>query len=383
MLSLLSNSDLGAITQAAWAPDGRHLALSGPLGVAWLNIPAAGAGAELGIAWANPDAPADAFLQVSADGTRLLAHGSTGHTVLLDTADGRQVAQLLVNQPGESEVRTVLLSPDAHLLAVSDNWNVTLYSWASGTPVMLLQGDDNAGDILALGFNADGQRLTAGSEDGDLQVWNTNSGILVRYVDANRGELFHCKRPYPATPGGLLALICDYPSNDFRTDNIEVWLWDPANDQNQYVYYFTDNGANYGRFAFGPGHNYMAFIAQSELLVWTLPDGMRQVSTLPAQPFTGWAFNPADQGRTLALWDAQAVRFYDSTSGRLASEYRLPGSNAAVQALAFVANPVLEGAPGRLLALGRADGVVELWNAADGRLQHVFDPQPAASWTWA
>ncbi len=378
LLSQLSSSALGGIAQAAWAPDARHMALSGPLGVGWLKVGSFSVGSDPGLdlAWVNPDLPSSASLQINRDGTRLLVLGSGGRAVLLNTADGSPVAQMDLQPPAGNLEQVVSLSPDGGSLAVASDNHVTLYAWDTGAPTLALDGQDGVGAIVALAFSPDGRKLMAGSQDGDVQVWNLASGTLTRHEDSGRGDTFSCASPgYPVAPGGMLALICRWPSDDQQVDNIEIWMWDPANDRSHYVNSLTATQAmDYAHFAFGPGRSIMGLVAGGDQQIWTISGDFRRTNTLPAQWMTGWAFSPANQGKVVAIWDAQSVRFYDTTNASLLGQYTLPGSNAAVQELILIGNPVMGVGQGRLLALGRADGVVELWNAANGQQVHVFEP---------
>ncbi|MBN2149131.1 MAG: peptidoglycan-binding protein [Anaerolineales bacterium] len=355
-LTALSNGKLGFITDVLWAPDGMHLALAGRLGVGWMDV------ATMEMVWVSAEAPQNATLQITPDGKRLLALNRNGEAQLLDTANGQELGSLAT-----VIANATALSPDGSMLAVAFDDSVQIVPFATRITEQTLYASETAAPIITLAYSPDGKRLLAGCVDGDVQVWEIESGELRRDFDSGMPDYYFCSVPNTSS-GGWLALTCQWPSNDYNTVNHEIWLWDPANDEKQNFYTITDdNATGYYDFTFGPGRTRMAVQAGGQLEVWTLIDGFYRVGELPVENYLTVDLDPSTQGRLLAVRTWNGVQIWDSDSATLLNEYAPPGSNAGVVHLAF--NP----AQARALALGRSDGSMEIWDVSQSQLLHTLE----------
>lgn len=96
----------------------------------------------------------------------------------------RQTGQQLYILVGHTAtVCELALHPDGVLLAScgSADQTVRLWDWASGTPVQVLPQDAWA---TSLAFSPDGRVLLVGCEDGQLRLWDVQTGQCRRVFRA-------------------------------------------------------------------------------------------------------------------------------------------------------------------------------------------------------
>ena len=119
-----------------------------------------------------------------------LAFDRSGHYLLSASADETigvwdlQTGQRLHTLVGHTAtVCELALHPDGVLLAScgSGDQTVRLWDWASGVPLGVLPQD---AWVVSLAFSPDGQTLLVGCEDGQLRLWNVQTGQCIRVLRA-------------------------------------------------------------------------------------------------------------------------------------------------------------------------------------------------------
>ncbi len=135
-----------------------------------------------------------ATLAFSPDRTQLASVGAESNMVvgfgrvikpdplirLIDVSTGREMATLK-DKPG---VSNLVFSPDGKTVAFSNHGEIRLWSTEAGTVLNTSPSDPKNNlperlepEISALVFSPDGKKLVSGTMDGNIQMWDTETGI--------------------------------------------------------------------------------------------------------------------------------------------------------------------------------------------------------------
>jgi len=333
----------GPINDMAWSPDGKVLAVAGPLGV-WLYDPANLGSSPRLLEGHTRDVLSVAF---SLDGKTVLS-GSQDGTVKEWEADTGSLQRTLSlwddfsyevgTSQREKEVWSISFSPDGKTLA-SGAYDGTLRLWnlTTGKQDRVLEG--HIQQISDLTFNADGTLLASNSLDGAVYVWDVEAGkqrisltaespeqIFAFSQDGKWLAIAHGGADLPVqlydTVSGneiaelsehkyVLSLVFD--QNSLITSNLEskLQLWDPESGTSMTI---------------GDQAGWNTILALS-------PDG----STMATNAWPGF----------LQLWDIASGQSTDIQIGH----------TGQVNSIAF--NP-----DDTLLAAGGEDGIIWIWNLA-------------------
>jgi eukaryotic-like serine/threonine-protein kinase len=397
----------------AFSPDGRRLAAtSGGYAVnassGTFKMWDADTGEEL-VSWRG-DRCQVRGLAFSPDG-RLVAAGTGDFNVLnevclWETATGRQVTRL----PGHrSVIYAVAFSPDGKLLASSSyDKDVRIWEVATGRCLHVCLGHTDWATYLA--FSPDGRRLASGGADNTVRLWDTATG---QETFTLRGHT-----------GWVLGLAFTPDGRQIATSGADgrVLLWDAT----------PLDAAQAGGWALeqqGPAVRGLGYAADGQTLaatyedggvrLWDLRNGWEQrAPTAGARPESALLFPGAGQpllapgsseqtdnvplldaitgrerghlpgpfsrlkaaalaadGRTLATLEAYGVRLWDALTGEEKGTFR-GGLPAAGDARPFTAAALSD--DGRLLAAGREDGALLLWDAHGAAEPVVLGAHPGA-----
>jgi serine/threonine protein kinase/WD40 repeat protein len=139
-------------------------------------------------------APVPTFLELSADGRRLLMIDKARNPSVWDTTNGRLIGAHFGEAGTLSETR---LSPDGQKVAVAltNGW-IRLWDTVSGQPLTPPFRDNSGGTankqnaaVRQLAFSRDGRRLAIGWANGVAQICNTADGKRLAEITAHRGPV--------------------------------------------------------------------------------------------------------------------------------------------------------------------------------------------------
>ena len=347
----LGGSEIGVIIDVAWSPNGEYLGVIGSKSLILIDA------ASMEIIWRVPITSARPELMFIADSRMLIVDAGNGYAIGVDVEQGE-----ILHEVGVDGIFAV--NPAGNLFASTRGGDVELFDWQTDQLIGTLDADMNSGAVSDLAFSADGKTLIAGSDHGDVQTWDVNSGYRApTYFPSIPSELYFCEvsGAIAGMPGGNLLVVCHSPTSDYGVDNVQIWLWDADEVQNRkYIRTQENSNRNFSHFTVSADGQRLAVFAGEDLEVWNAAGGY-PINTLSNVQGEGLAFNPAESG-TLAVWTDSTIQIWDIVNGQLMIEFDEPGSIAPVTRLAF--NPA---SPGRQLVIGRSDGLVELWDVSSGQ----------------
>ncbi|HUE73801.1 MAG TPA: protein kinase [Pirellulaceae bacterium] len=320
--SLTFTEHTDELRSVAFSPDGRKIVSAGHGGLAKVWDPATGQ--------VSLDHPAHKIMTWSVawqppDGLRIASAGADGprHAVKIwDAESGRGIFEFKTRDLyGSSEPE--FAAPDA-------------------VP------------YFAVAFSPDGWRLVTGKQNGDVEVWNAETGAKVhklgKHAKEIRGLVFS-----PEKDGRWLASA----SGDGKVN-----IWDAKRlDQTQKEPHREFQGRVPGpclNVAFSPdGQRLAAGGKKNTIIIWEVETG-RELQTLQGHNGEVYtvAFSPADDGRWVASGgEDSAVKIWDSRAGTLVRNFR--GHTGLVSSLAFSPD-------GRRLVSGSRDKTVKVWDMMPG-----------------
>lgn len=124
------------------------------------------------------------FLEFAADSRRVVV-GDSGRVKILDRVDTKQE----FSQPKIAKKLTAAtLGPDGRYIAIAKGNAAVLWDASKSRVHVTLEGA-HAGDITAMAFSRNGDRLATGGKDRTLQLWDVETGRMVAPFQGHREAL--------------------------------------------------------------------------------------------------------------------------------------------------------------------------------------------------
>lgn len=336
----------------AFSPDGKTLAVANE--ESEVRLWDAATGKPLRVLAGHKDAVKS--LVYASDG-RLISGGFDSQIRVWDTNTGR-TARLLAGYT--SPLNATALSSDGKLLASGgEDYTVTLWRLAETQQPQRLAGHTNV--VTAVAFSPDGKTLASGSVDYEIRLWRTEDGREIRRFKAHQGLV----SSLAFSPDGKT-----FASGAFYEKTVK--LWDSATGQTMLTLPHT---TDVNCVVFSPDGSLLAAAANDGVVrLWNAKTGVLQREFSTGEVYksvNSVAFSP--DGQTVAAGGAE-VNLWDTSTGRrlrTLERQTVPGfipfgyrSNAI--------SPVAFSRDGKILAGGGLDGLISLWNPADGQPLRVL-----------
>jgi len=340
----------------ALSPDGQTIALGGTDGGVKL-LSAANLGAIASIAVANPGGVT--ALRISGNGQKLVTAGADGTTALWDL-QGNLLTR--ISQPG-APATSVDVNSDGSLLAAGEDrtpsvrafkpdgtvladWEVFPFAARLSVDAQYLLSMSNAARVdrdpvdgtmttaglvwddfyTAEAFSPDGRYVAEAVYD-DIRLWDTETGAMVRLLDATPPILTPADGVAFAPDGAALA------RNDY---NHNLWVLGTADSALLADYTGVDTGSG-GAYsvAYSPDGQWLATTGPAYVMLWHVADGASGPTVFVGSggaPPTALAFSP--NGQTLAVGDGGGnVVLWSFPGGTTLAQF--PAVTGAVQQLGF------------------------------------------------
>jgi WD40 repeat protein len=175
------------------------------------------------------------------------------HIRLIELASGKQVSSF-----GRHSAFSMAISPDGETLATG-HWDVvTLWNMLTGKRKAILRGFGRY--VYGLSFSKDGTLLAAGTDSGELQIWDVQSHTKLHSLDFDGGYVSQ-----PAfSPDGRLVAVGIYGTGT-------VWLVDVRSGK--ILDHKQVSGTGCGSVAFSPDGRYLITPSTGGLITWPYDRG--------------------------------------------------------------------------------------------------------------
>lgn len=275
------------------------------------------------------------------DGERVATAGEDRVIRLWDATTHKPLGELCSHT---DRIPSLAWNADGSVL-VSAGWDTSARVWkpaAMTDPLMLL--NSHADQVVAAAFSPNGKLLATADSDYEVRIWADPLTAKVRCV--LRGHLDDVRTLAFNADGTKLA--------SGGADRV-VHVWDTTDGR----LLAGPNPSGKHALAFLPGPTPMLASASGQLRVWPVATG-DEVPPSGETPATAVAASP--DGRWLAVGTTadHIVRLYDRSNPAEPPRH-LEATRPPVGALAFSADSTL------LAQTSPADGLVWLWNPADGK----------------
>jgi WD40 repeat protein len=339
----------GTITALAWSPDGSLLAVGTTRGI-WLYSVS-----DLEAAPRLLEGHTERVLDLvfSANGTILVSSSADGSARRWDVASGTTL-DVLENLTGNSDypwARAIALGPDDQIWTVNDYGNL-VNIW--NNPAIPLSDQRNfcRTEAFDLDFSPDGTRLVcAGGSSSDARF-----GSVALWDFATNTQKTYKNNMPPVFAVALHDQFVAFAQEVYDVSQPEVQIIDLGTDTLQPICYGEEvSSATWSRgrdVDFDPEGSLLAAACESGLTLWDMAtnNSLAVIEDQSGEIVNRVAFSP--DGDRLAY----------ATSAQLVIRDLETGLDQRVDHMAYAITSVAFSPDDTLLAVGRGNGLVQLWN---------------------
>jgi WD40 repeat protein len=303
------------------------------------------------------------YMAVNATGDRLITLSGTGGLRVWNPNTGKKIGDADVTGNG------VAFSPDGTRFAVATaGGDVGMWETRTGQLLRTFTGPAQASTRVR--FSPDGRRIAAGALDGTAWVWNVDTGARELTL-TEPGTVRAVAFSPPAMPGEPIIATGGVVDGTVR-------VWDAATGK--LLRALKRDQGYVADLAFSPDGSTLASADASAVDLWNPSTGEDKGQLGYSGAVSGVAWNPDPANTELAasgtggfvmLWNFYAGLPIDSTS---ASSKVLHGKLGLVNDVAYTAD-------GSRLAAGGADGVVYTWAPSTTKEMRMFEPVTGVAWS--
>ena len=301
-----------------------------------------------------------ATLAFSPDGTQLASIGAESNMVvgfgrvvkpeslirLTDVSTGREVATL----KDKHGVSNLVFSPDGKTVAFSNHGEIRLWNTETGIVLNTSPPDPKNNspeklepEISALVFSPDGKKLVSGTMDGNIQMWDTETGIgLVSFTEQDPDDVkYGVKEAVDADPDATVVTTASADATVVRTATYR----EPIT-----VLTFSSNG------------KVLAAGSRKQIRLWNMGTGNwgKGITSIGGYKEDQEVFHGSEalvfspDNKTLVNSDENGkIQLWDITTGNALST--LDGHTKQVETLRFSPD-------GKTLVSAAEDGTILLWD---------------------
>ncbi len=280
-------------------------------------------------------------LTFAPDGRSLTAGAAEGALYRWSLPDGHREK---IAVPFSPPIYALALASDGRILALGTETGLEVYTLSDGGLRWARWGDDPVDLLVSLS----GDRLAAADGGGEVRIWRSSDGALLREFAVDPFVTALAAAP----DGAMLAVGTEDGSVELRTvEGERIGSLDGLRGEVRALTFSPDGALLAAGDEAGAVNLWRVETGEA---VDRLPAGGDEVRTL--------AFSP--HGTYLAVAAGREVRIWKVHEGR---QYRtLESSSSQTTALAFSSD-------GRLLAVGSLTGRIELWAFPDGVLRGTLE----------
>ncbi len=199
---------------------------------------------------------------------------------------------------GKGEIHQLKYFPDSKRIAVATSIGIWIYDSLTGEALDLLTG--HTAPVLSMALSHDGETLATGSEDGTIQLWNTNTSELRTTYIGHKGSVVKVV----FSPSGKMLASC--------TERRQVNIWDTQNAK--IIHTILSDAEPISEVTFFPDEEMVLTLGKNDsyqfiIEYWNAQTGDHIKDDLIEENFTAIAISP--DCKTLACSGDSPLQFWD------------------------------------------------------------------------